>query len=56
MVSTLIKLAAILIIADGIGSLILPAKYQAHSWWLDAGRIGRTAIGIFLLLTLGGIL
>lgn len=56
MTSTLIKLVAILIIADAVGSLLLPAKYQAHNWWLDTGRIGRVAIGIFLLLALGGLL
>ncbi|NVM22881.1 MAG: hypothetical protein HWN68_14000 [Desulfobacterales bacterium] len=52
MISTLLKLAAILIIADGIGSFLLPGSLQSHIWWLDAGRIGRAAVGVFLLLTL----
>jgi len=44
----IIKVAIILIIADGIGSILLPSRCQSHSWWLDGGRLGRTAIGVFL--------
>ena len=54
MISMLLKLAAILIIADGIGSLLLPGSLQSHIWWLDAGRIGRVAVGVFLLFALYG--
>ena len=49
MIQTLIKIALIIIILDGIGSLVLPSKYQKHSFWLDAGRVMRTLIGVSLL-------
>lgn len=50
MVNFLIKLVPILVIADGIGSLLLPSKWQKHFFWLDAGRIIRAGIGLLLLL------
>jgi len=51
MLPIVIKLALILIVLDGIGSLALPSRLQAHNWWLDAGRITRAGIGAFLLIT-----
>ena len=57
MTNLLMSTAGIIIIADGIGSLLLPSKWQKHSFWLDAGRVIRTVIGALLLIYfIGGIL
>lgn len=44
----IIKVAIILIIADGIFSILLPSTCQSHSWWLDGGRLARSAVGVLL--------
>jgi len=46
----LVKLGFILIIADGVGSILLPSKWQKYLFWLEIGRIVRIFIGIALLI------
>jgi len=52
MIQLFIKVALVVIILDGIGSLVLPSRYQTHNFWLDAGRVIRTAIGVSLLFVI----
>jgi len=45
-----LRLAGIILVADGVGSLILPSRIQKHSLVLDLGRLGRAGLGMMLLL------